>query len=106
MPSIIPKGRRGEAPRSLDELRENPGGLYGRRDLAELNAVKSHDGVRRLIDTGRLPEPYHIGNVELWEARDILKMIEASRQQQRAGGEMKTGRCPDRPVELGTEAAA
>ena len=88
MPNIIPGRLRSSATTSLslDELRENGGRLYTRRDLAGLGLVTSHDGVRKLIDSGRLPQPYRFGGRELWEGRDILAMVEEARQQPEAGG--------------------
>ena len=91
MPNIIRGQLRGSATASLslDELRENGGRLYTHRDLAGLGLVTSHDGVRKLIDSGRLPQPYRFGGRELWEGRDILAMVEEARQQPEAGGEVK-----------------
>ena len=93
MPNIIPSRLRGRATASLslDDLRENPGRLHGRRQLAELNLVSSHDGVRRLIDSGWLPQPYRIGGHDLWEGRDILRMIEGSQKLREADDEANVG---------------
>ena len=73
MPNIL---SRSELPLSLDEIRDNPGRLYGRRDVARTGVVTSHDGIRSLVTRGLLPKPIRIGSRDFWEGRAILKLLD------------------------------
>jgi hypothetical protein len=73
MPKILPNEQ--YEPLSLDEIRESPGRLFTRRDLARLGVVKTYSGARRLIELGALPEPYRVSGREFWEGRAILKLF-------------------------------
>jgi hypothetical protein len=46
-------------------------------DLKAMKLISTHDGLRAAIRGGRLPQPYCLGRVKLWEARAILKAIGA-----------------------------
>jgi hypothetical protein len=84
MPSIIPAGasvpdiaRHRVVITSLDDLRREPGRLVFAQDLHALKIVSSYDGLKRLVDSGRLPIPYRIGHRPAWEARAVLQMLGA-----------------------------
>jgi hypothetical protein len=61
--------------RSLDDLRREPGRLIFIQDIAALGIAASYDGVRRLVETGKLPVPYMLGKRPAWEGRAILQML-------------------------------
>ena len=59
-------------PRSLDDLRRNPGRPVGLPGLARLNIVHSYDGAKKL------PKPLDMPSERrMWEGRTILAAIGA-----------------------------
>jgi hypothetical protein len=63
---------------TLDDLRREPGGLHRTFiALAALDVVKSYDKAKQLIRDGKLRLPYRVGDYELSEARDLLKLLGA-----------------------------
>lgn len=71
MPNIKPTTR--EWPRSLDDLRAEPGRLVTLGDLCRLGIVRSYHGSKKL------PKPLLLPTLpQTWEARTILDAIGAS----------------------------
>lgn len=62
-------------PRTLDDLRQEPGRLIFAADITRLGIVKSYDGLRALPPPLRLP-----GRRLAWEARTILAAIGAANE--------------------------
>jgi hypothetical protein len=64
-------------PYTIDDLREQPTLLLSAGDLKAMKLIATYDGLRAAIQSGRLPKPYCLGRVKLWEARAILRAIGA-----------------------------
>ena len=82
MPNIVIDRRRGDGGRNprvtLDDLRREPGALMFAHHARALGLADSYDGLKSLVKSGKLPEPYRIGNRPAWEARAFLRAIGAS----------------------------
>jgi hypothetical protein len=78
----MPNIRRAGKDITLDTLRAQPGRIFFPNELADACVVNCYDSLTRAVKTGRLPQPYRIGNRMGWEGRDILKMVYASRRSE------------------------
>ena len=62
---------------TLDDLRRQPDRLVFLPDLVSMRVLRSYGAARRWVETGRLPEPYHLATGKAWEGRDVLRAIGA-----------------------------
>jgi hypothetical protein len=62
---------------TLDDLRREPDRFVFLPDLVSMRIFRSYGTARRWVESGKLPEPYHLAAGKAWEGRDVLRAIGA-----------------------------